>query len=150
MPKVGFECVAYRNTGTFATPVWNEIPNVRDATLPLDATEVDVTTRGSGGFEAVIAGLIKTGLEFKMVWDPADADFTAIQTAFFNRTAIEFLFLDDAVDVPGAQGLRAYCAVLSFPRAEPLDGSVEVDVKVKPTYRTDPAEKPSWYTVPGT
>lgn len=47
--KLGLDAKLYRNTGTFASPAWNEIQNVKDVTLNLEAGKADVTTRGSAG-----------------------------------------------------------------------------------------------------
>lgn len=150
MPQAGFFDKLYRNTGTYGSPTWNEVPNVKDLTSGMQATEIDVTTRGSAGFKAYIAGLIDAGVDFNMIWDTSDADFTAIQTAFLARTGIEFLVLDGDVETPGSQGLRAIMGIFDFTREEPLDGAVEAKVKLKPRYVSDTAQAPSWYTVPGT
>ena len=55
--KLGLDAKLFRNTGTFATPTWNEITNVRDVTLNLEAGEADVTTRGNNGWRATVATL---------------------------------------------------------------------------------------------
>lgn len=56
-------------------------------------------------------------LEFEMMWDTADDDFTAICEAFLNNTAIEFAV---------------------------LDGAIKVSVTAKPTYSST---APTWMTV---
>lgn len=135
----------YRNTGSYATPVWNEIPNVRDLTLNLDKDEVDVTTRGSGGFKEYVDGMIDASVDFGMVWDTADADFTAIREAFFDKLSIEFLILDGGSAVSGSQGLRATCMIKSFTRNESLGEALMVDVTLRPVKNDD--SYPEWYTV---
>jgi hypothetical protein len=141
--KLGMDAKLYRNTGSYGSPVWNEVKNVKDVTLNLEAGEADVTTRGNAGWRANIATLKDASLEFEMVWDTADDDFTAIRTAFLTSAAIEFAVLDGPVATSGSQGLRASMAITNFSRAEPLEEAIKVSVTAKPTYATNP---PEWMT----
>lgn len=141
--KLGMDAKLYRNTGTYASPTWNEVKNVKDVTLNLEAGEADVTTRGNAGWRANIATLKDASLEFEMVWDTADDDFTAIRTAFLTNAAIEFAVLDGPVATSGSQGLRASMAITNFSRAEPLEEAIKVSVTAKPTYAANP---PEWMT----
>ena len=141
--KLGMDAKLYRNTGSYGSPVWNEVKNVKDVTLNLEAGSADVTTRGNAGWRANIATLKDASLEFEMVWDTADDDFTAIRTAFLTNAAIEFAVLDGPVATSGSQGLRASMAITNFSRAEPLEEAIKVSVTAKPTYATNP---PEWMT----
>jgi hypothetical protein len=85
--RLGLEAKLYRNTGTSGSPTWTEMTNVKDLTLNLEASEADVTTRGNAGWRATLAALKDASIEFEMVWDTADAAFTAIKDAFFGRIA---------------------------------------------------------------
>ena len=42
---VGIDCKLYRNTGTYASPTWSEIPLTRDLTLKRSAGKADSTAR---------------------------------------------------------------------------------------------------------
>lgn len=141
--KLGMDAKLYRNTGTYASPTWNEVKNVKDVTLNLEAGSADVTTRGNGGWRANIATLKDASLEFEMVWDTADDDFTAIRTAFLGNSTVEFAVLDGPVATAGSQGLRATMAITNFSRAEPLEEAIKVSVTAKPTYADHP---PEWMT----
>lgn len=143
--KLGLDAKLYRNTGTQPAPVWNEIKNVRDATLSLEAGEADVTTRGNAGWRATVATLKDGSIEFEMVWDTEDDDFGAIRDAFLNHTALEFAVMDGDIATAGSQGLRAACAVTNFSRNEALEEAITVSVTVKPTFSANP---PVWMTVP--
>jgi len=136
----------YRNTGTYGSPVWNEIALVKDLTLNMDKGDVDITTRASFGFIERVDGLIDATVDFSMLWDTADDDFTALRTAFFAKTAIECLVLDGGSAVVGAQGLRASMMIKTFTRNETLGEALMVDVQLMPTKS---ANAPAWYTVPG-
>jgi hypothetical protein len=143
--KLGMEAKLYRNTGSFAAPTWVEMTNVKDLTLNLEAAEADVTTRGNAGWRATIAALKDGSIEFEMVWDPADAGFTAIQDAYFNNTTVEFAVMDGDVTSTGTQGLRATMSITKLTRSEPLEQAITVSVTAKPTYSDN---APEWMTVP--
>ena len=136
----------YRNTGTYASPTWDEIVNVKDLSLNLDKDEVEITTRASNGFKEFVDGLIDASVEFQMVWNTADPDFTALQTAFFAKTSIEFLVLDGLRTTSGTQGLRATCMVKNFSRSETLGEAIMVDITIRPTKNANAA--PAWFTTP--
>ena len=138
--KLGLDARLYRNTSVYASPTWNEVKNVKDLTLSLEAGEADVTTRGNGGWRATIATLKDGSLEFEMVWDTADDDFTAIRTAFLTNGSVEFAVLDGAVNTASSQGLRAAMAITNFSRSEPLEEAIKVSVTAKPTYSDHPPE----------
>ncbi|MGQ0431811.1 MAG: phage tail tube protein [Microthrixaceae bacterium] len=143
--KLGLDAKLYRNTGTYAAPVWNEVKNVKDLTLNLEAGEADVTTRGNNGWRATVATLKDGSIEFEMVWDTADDDFGSIRDTFLNRAAMEFAVMDGDITVAGSQGLRATCMVTNFSRNEALEEAITVSVTVKPTYSINP---PIWVVVP--
>src|SRR5690348_5106830 len=73
---------------------WTELTNVKDVTLSLESGEADVTTRANNGWRATVATLKEASVEFEMVWDTADAGFTAIRTAFFTNAPIGLQVLD--------------------------------------------------------
>jgi len=145
--RLGLDAKLYRNAGTYAAPDWNEMPNVKDLTLNLESGEADVTTRGNNGWRATVATLKDGSIEFEMVWDTADAGFTAIKTAWFDNTPIEFAIMDGPVTEAGSQGLRASFSVTKFSRNEPLEEALSVSVTAKPTYAEN---APEWMTVSGT
>ena len=63
-----------------------------------------------------------------MLWDTADANFTAIKDAFFNGTSVEFAVMDGDIATAGSQGLRASMAITAFSRNEPLEEAMSVSV----------------------
>ena len=139
--RLGLDAKLYRNTGTQASPTWDLVGNVRDVTLNLETGEADVTTRGNNGWRATVGTLKDASIEFEMVWDTGDADFTAFKDAFFNGTSIELAVMDGDVAAAGSQGLRAVCRIINFTRSEALEEAITVNVTAKPTYSTSP---PSW------
>lgn len=142
--KLGMEAKLYRNDGTYAAPTWVEIDNVKDLTLNLESGEADVTTRANNGWRATVATLKEGSIEYDMVWDTTDPNFTAIQQAYFNNTGVEFAIMDGDITVSGAQGLRALMSIINFSRNENLEEAVTVSVNAKPTYSIN---APEWMTV---
>jgi len=142
--RLGLDARLYRNTGTYASPIWNEITNVKDVTLNLEVGEADVSTRGTGGWRATVSALKDASIEFEMVWDTADDDFAAIRDAFLNRGALDLAVMDGDITTPGSQGLRATCMIASFSRNEALEEALTVSVTAKPTYA---AFAPAWIIV---
>ena len=73
----------------------------------------------------------------EMVWDTADAGFTAIKNAFFGNDPIGFQILDET----SGQGLQADFSITNFSRNEALEEAITVSVTAKVTYS---ATAPSW------
>lgn len=143
--RLGMQGKLYRNTGTYAVPVWAELSNVKDVTLNLETGDADVTTRNNGGWKASIATLKEASIEFEMVWDSSDAGFTAIQNAFFTNGSVELAVMDGDIATAGSQGLRATMSIMNFSREEPLEEAMKASVTCKPTYA---ANAPQWLVVP--
>jgi hypothetical protein len=142
--KIGKDAKLYRNSGTYSSPAWNLVSNVRDLTLNLETGEADVTTRGNNGWRATVATLKDASVEFEMVWDTEDLNFIAIRNAFLSNQPLELLVLDGIVISFTNQGLRATCMITGFSRNEPLEEAITVNVSAKPTYADNP---PTWYNV---
>ncbi|MBW7905466.1 MAG: phage tail protein [Phycisphaerae bacterium] len=136
--KLGMEAkIYYKVGGQGGGGAWTELTNVRDVTLSLETGEADVTTRANAGWRATVATLKDASVEFEMVWDTADAGFTAIKTAYLTNAPIGFQVRDGA----GGQGLQADFMITQFSRSEPLEEAISVSVTSKVTYSTTP---PSW------
>jgi hypothetical protein len=142
--KLGAAARLYRNTGTYATPVWVALNNVKDLTLNLEKGEADVTTRANSKWRATLPTLREGSVEFEMVWDTEDAGFTAIQEAYFTDASIEVAVMDGDITATGSQGLRATMGVTKFSRSEPLEEAQTCSVTLKPAYA---AHAPEWMTV---
>ena len=141
--RLGMDAKLYQNTGSYATPTWEEIGNVKDVTLNLEKGEADVTTRANNGWRATVGTLKDASIEFQMVWDTLDTGFDAIRQAFFSNTPIEFAVMDGAITDLDAEGLRATFDIFNFTRNEALEEAIMVDVTIKPTYADN---APEWIT----
>ena len=118
-----------------------EVKIARDVTLTLEKGEANVTTRGSGGWEEVLATNKKASIEFDILWDKQDSSFKKLAKAFFDDEILEFKFLDGE----GGTGLHAWCGVFKFSRTEGLEEALMAQCMVKPTYAgSDDTKKPKW------
>ncbi|MBX3435812.1 MAG: hypothetical protein KF847_21040 [Pirellulales bacterium] len=136
--KLGMEAVLkYKAGGQAGGGSWTALGNVKDVTLNLETGEADVTTRANAGWRATVGTLKEASVEFEMVWDTADAGFTAIKNAFFNNAVIGLQVLDGT----SGQGLQADFSITNFSRSEALEEAITVSVTAKVTYS---ATAPSW------
>lgn len=147
--RLGFQGKGYLNTGTYASPTWSEIGNIKDLSISLERNTADVTTRSANGWRLTVGVLADGRVEFQMVWDTEDTNFTAIKNAFFNNTTIDCWFVDGDASSSGYEGLRAIFSVTNFSRSENLEESYMVDVTLQPTYNTANSGSfvaPAWVT----
>ena len=121
---LGLDAVLYRGTaGARAATV---VTNVKDLTINLESGEADVATLKEGS------------LEFGMLYDTADADFQAFQSAYFSNTPLA-LFVSDGAGT----GLDADFSITGFSITQNLEEAMTVSVKAKPTAST---RAPQWVT----
>lgn len=142
--RLGLDAKLYMNTGSYGSPTWTEVTNVKDVTLNMEKGEADVTTRANGGWRATIGTLKDASIEFQMVWDTADVGFSAVQQSFFTNAPLEFAVMDGEIGTSGSQGLRATFDIFNFKRNEALEEAITVDVTMKPTYAE---HAPEWLSV---
>ena len=133
---LGLDAKLFR--GTAGSQAATEVTNVKDLTLNLESGEADVTTRATQGWKASAATLKEASLEFTILYDTADADFTAFQTAYFSNTPLALFITDGATT---AHGLDADFSITAFTVSQPLEEAVSVSVTAKPTAST---RAPTW------
>lgn len=139
----GYASKLFRNTGTYGSPTWAEITDVKDLTYTMEDTMHDATTRAHSGYKGYIQTLRNIEITWGMNYDTSDTQYVALRTAFLARTAVEFLVLDGANTSP-SQGIRATCQIFSFPISQPLDGNLVTDIKAAPY--AGAANPPAWYS----
>lgn len=141
--RIGLNAKLYRNTGSYGSPTWTEIVNVRDLSMDIDLDESDGSIRGGGGFAYSEPTLMKIAVNFNMNHDTSDTNgWDALQTAAFARSAVEFLILDRAT-AAAAEGIRASMKLYKFSKGEPLAGIQTTDVVAKPCQNANAV--PAWY-----
>jgi hypothetical protein len=137
--KLGLDAkIYYGSAGASASTVMSNVTNL---TLNLTKGEADVTTRAASGWKLTVGTLNDASVEWEMVWDTADAGFTAMKNAFFNNTLTALKIMDSAGS--GSQGLDADFAITAFTRDEQLTEALKVKVTAKPALSS---RAPAWVT----
>ena len=131
---LGLDTILMR--GTAGQTAATEVKNVKDLTLSMESGEADVTTRATSGWKASIATLKEASLEFGILYDTEDADFTAFRDAYFGNTPLA-LFVTDG----NGSGLDADWSITGFSVEQPLEEALTVSVTAKPTAST---RAPAW------
>lgn len=131
--KRGFEWRLYRNTGTYAIPVWNEVDEAGDIDLPLKKDEIEMNLRRNRGVKTVLSGMSDWPIEFDLAHEPAQEDFIAIRDAYLNGTTIDFAVADGNIATPGTFYVRAVCEVIEFPFSPKMKDGDVIKVKAKPS-----------------
>jgi heme-binding NEAT domain protein len=126
---LGLNAKLYR--GTAGTKASTEVNNVKDLTVTLESGEADVTTRATQGWKASMATLKEASLEFTILYDTADTDFNAFQTAYFSNTPLA-LYVSDG-DSTTEKGLDADFTITGFSVEQNLEEAITVSITAKPT-----------------
>ena len=149
-PKTGKDMKLYRNTGTVAAPVWSEVAEVGDVSIPDLSRALAELKRRANEFTKNLAGLINSiAVEFRLHHGLDAATFTALVTAFFDGTPEEWAVMNGDITTAGNQGLRVPCLVEQFPWDQPLEDVSGHDVRLAVAYMEEPAGTeidPSWHT----
>lgn len=141
---LGIEGKLYRNTGSWASPVWNEIPNVKDLSLGLEKGEADASSRFTK-WKLTRGAMKEATIEWGMIRDSTDADWLALHTAWLADTVVGFAVADGPIATAGTMYFKVECEILKFSHTENMEEVMITEVSIKPA-RTDNA--PDWITVP--
>lgn len=142
--QVGLDMKLFRATGS---PAWAEVENVRDLSSPDAFGEADVSIRGKA-IKLTEPTLRDIAIDWEMIYDETDADFTAIRTAYTGKTLISLALADGAIGTSatvasggtaGVKYITLKCKILKFERQEPLEGPNTYSVTAKPCYSADDA-----------
>lgn len=148
-PVVGKDCKLYYNSATNATPTWVEVKQAINVTVNLGKGEADVSSRASGW--KLAKGTLKE-LEVSFTYRHvagADTVFDALLAGYVGNTPKQFAVMDADITLTGAQGPKAYFEIFQLNQSQELEGSVEYEVTMKPTYFLDGTTlvEPTWYEV---
>lgn len=133
MAKLGLNAKLYR--GVAGSTASDEIVNVIDLTYNDERNEADISTRACQ-VELSASTTRKFSLGWSMPWDEADADFSAILTAYVANTALAFKCISSSGGAANGTGIDADFVILKCARKEDLKGALMADIEIKPTYIT--------------
>lgn len=133
--KLGFNGNVYRDTaGSFSSPTWNLIPNVKDVSVDLADDEADASQRGGSGWKMLEPTMRGVTITFEMVYDTADADFTTLRDAYLARTLVLFAIADGLIASSGTQYIKADCKITGMQVMQALGDIQKVAFTIKPSY----------------
>lgn len=118
---------------TYATPLAasTEITLVKDVKVNLSTDKADISTRAGLGWKQTVPTLKDGTITFSMLWKPADANFTAILTAWLANAELAIFALDGIkTATSGNQGPAGNFTVTNFSRNESLTEALMVDVEL--------------------
>lgn len=135
--KPGAAARGYRNTGTYGSPTWTAVNLIKDVTfaLPWDMVEAGAReTRSKLYMKARVDPMITVVARA----DDADTGFNALADAACSPTSKpDMMFLDAAITVEGARGIRAQWNVSLTGQPQEIDGSVYDTFELKPAWSSD-------------
>lgn len=127
----GIEAFEYLNTGTYASPTWARISRVEDVDLPDERETGELRIKGSDDVKTLV-GPRKRSIAFRYKYKKGtDAIFTALQTAYTNKSIVDYMALDGAADVDGSKGHRGPYKVTKFSQSRPMVNPLEYDVELQ-------------------
>lgn len=140
-PKAGIDGAVYRNTGTYGSPTWTEITNVRDVSPAFPWDMGDASSRAT---PVKLYRKTQTDWSTQVVvrTDDADAGYQALyDSAMGAGLPIELMVLNGPVTEEGAAGVRAHWNVSLAGTAQGA-GDVQYDTyDLKPGFHTDGVPK---------
>jgi len=133
--KLGIKCNAYRNTGSYGTPVWSAMTAVVDASVNPSWKEGDSSSRASRA-ELAEATMLALALELNVKADDLFADYIALWNQFAAATAggMDLLVLNGDQAVEGVRGWRAFFQIFGAPEEQGKDNVVYDKFSLKPCF----------------
>lgn len=137
---------AYRNTGSYGTPTWTAMGLVKDVTLSLPWDMVEAGARETRS-KLYCKARVDPGVQMTMRADDADAAFVAVADAAMSPTTLlDLMFLDAAITVEGARGMRAEWNISLSGQPQEIDGTAIYDTfDLKPGWSSN--GYPKWVTM---
>ena len=141
----GVQSKLYRNTGSVASPVWNECTHVSDVDLGMTKGKGEVKARVSS-FVKHVPGMKQPSLDFEIIADTTVDDYNVLRDAWVNDTVIHFAVCDQAIATSGADYWKGEYLIEEFSLSQKLESPPMVKVKCALSYvglagtaATDPA-----------
>lgn len=136
----GIDCKLYRNGGTYGSPTWTEINEVKDLAVNGKWAEGDASTRASPvkqqeptQLEIEVNGMVLVSL--------AGTNFVALDDAFIAKTLLDVLVLNKDSATNGARGYRCDMKLFDFSEDQKIDGVLYRAMVLKPCLATNPPKR---------
>lgn len=131
----GVDFKIYVNKGQDNSPEYVAVGGQRGGKLNRSGSEIDVTTKDTGGWKASKVGLLEWSIDGDGVFLESDEGFKALEGAFLQRKEV-------LVKMGTATGLhyKGKAVVTDFPLDMPYDNEITYSVKLKGTGALEKAE----------
>jgi hypothetical protein len=151
-PKTGHKMKLYKNTGTYASPVWLLVAEIGDVTLSEFTRGLAELKRRANNFTKNLPSLFQSiTLDFRLHFGLAQTVYEGIRDDHFAGTPREWAIMANDITYD-AHGLRCPFLVSQFPWDQALEDVSGHDVQLAIAYMLSGGTEvdPSWYTVPTT
>ena len=119
--EVGKDFILKINTGTVEAPVWTTIGGQRGTSLSRSADEIDVSSKTSGGWKAVKAGLRSWSIDLDGLVVLDDIGLQALEQAFMAGVEINIQIV-----YPDATMQTGWGSLTDFSMDTPHDGEATI------------------------
>lgn len=153
-PLTGHKFKFYRNTGSFASPVWSLIAEIGDLSLDDLTMGIAELKRRANLWTKGLASMIQlASVSFKLIFGLDRTSFEAMRGYFLAGTTKEYAIMSGAIDAPsGAEGWRLPLVIAQFPWNQALEEVSNFDVKMNLGYMISGGSEvdPVWLQVTST
>ncbi len=150
-PTIGANMKLYYNTGTTSVPVWVEVADVEDVSVPDFSRGLAELKRRGNSFIKNLPALIQSiTLEFKLVHGLNSTVFDQLRQDFLSGSVREWAIMNGDITSSGKQGLRCPMLIEQFPWEQPLEEVSGHQVRLATGYMEESGAEvdPTWYVVP--
>lgn len=149
--NTGRDAYLYRNTGTVGTPVWTEVPEARDLSMPMTSEKIKQSDR-STIFALYDNGEIDLSISGALSFRSQNANCTALRDLMLTKCAEQMALMSGPIADSGSEGILAGFKVFTNSHNFPLSDGMTVDIELAPCYYEDPTAPgvqiaPEWYEV---
>lgn len=146
---LGKDCKVFNNSGTWASPTWDEFTNVEVAGSSIEAAEAEFKNRGLQ-FSQSAGGILTASIDLTLThFAGTDADYELLRDAIVvdPKTLLDMFIADGPSATSKTQGLRGYFTVLNMGRDEPLEDGVKNTFTIKPGVPVIVTELIEWHKI---
>lgn len=135
--KTGLKCKLYHNTGTFAVPIWVEVPLIGDLQVNAQWNEATGNTRETW-VERTARTFLQLSPSGQLRVEDADVAYLAFANAFHNPdTILDLMILNGASTANGVTGYRAEWEVTQWSENQGTGNVLFKDFAIKPGFSTN-------------
>ncbi|MEQ9407743.1 MAG: hypothetical protein RIK87_08440 [Fuerstiella sp.] len=129
----GLQCKAYYNSGTQATPVWEEANLIINLDLKFAWDKVAASCRKSGGVKQYVHGERDDEVSFSLCHDNADTVWEFWRNAAITKNPVHLQILDGDNAESGTEGYTGTYGIFSMDESQQLSSVVEDSFGLAPS-----------------